>query len=70
LPDTYHRQVSGGDRHLNFYGNRDNLKIAQPMHSHGSATVVAMGHLLRYAGVRQPGEYAKRALNFSLYGRA
>jgi len=25
LPDTYHTQASGGDRHLNFYGNRDNL---------------------------------------------
>jgi hypothetical protein len=25
LPDTYHAAVSGGDRHLNFYGNRDNL---------------------------------------------
>ena len=27
MPDTYHTAVSGGDRHLNFYGNRDNSTI-------------------------------------------
>jgi hypothetical protein len=25
MPDTYHTAGSGGDRHLNFYGDRDNL---------------------------------------------
>jgi hypothetical protein len=26
-PTPTTRQVSGGDRHLNFYGNRDNLSV-------------------------------------------
>ena len=26
MPDTYHTAGIGGDRHLNFYGNRDNLE--------------------------------------------
>ncbi len=27
MPDTYHTAGSGGDRHLNFYGDRDNLRL-------------------------------------------
>ena len=27
MPDTYHTAGSGGDRHLNFYGDRDNLTV-------------------------------------------
>ena len=26
MPDTYHTAGIGGDRHLNFYSNRDNLR--------------------------------------------
>jgi hypothetical protein len=29
-PTPTTRQASGGDRHLNFYGNRDNLLVACP----------------------------------------
>ena len=29
MPDTYHMAGSGGDRHLNFYGDRDNLMTGQ-----------------------------------------